>query len=210
MNQTIDQQFFTPRPLITVAVLPNAELEAQAVRAVLEYLDYAVIVHWIGTPGDFLTVLGQGDTAPRYLVITGHGDENDGFYLGEYADFIDISMLRNHYLPAEAIAPVVNLPGCTVIASACAAGVEKMGRAFSGRGALRAYIACRDYPDGSDMLVFLVNFFHGLMRKHLSDHDAWRHALITTDAPEVYATSYFHGDGTEDRFQPDTGENEAR
>lgn len=209
MNQTIDQQFFTPRPPISIAVLPNADLEAQAMRAVLENLGYVVIVHWIGTPGDFLTVLGQGDGAPRYLLIAGHGDENDGFYLGEYADFIDTSMLRRHYLPAEAIAPVVNLPDCTVIASACAVGVEAMGRAFTGRGTVRAYIACRAYPDGSDMLMFLVSFFHALMRKHLSDHDAWRHALITTDAPEVYAISYFHGDGTEDRFQPDASRNEG-
>ncbi|MGQ9908954.1 MAG: hypothetical protein ACUVS2_08975 [Candidatus Flexifilum sp.] len=208
MNQTIDQQFFAPRPLINIAVLPDAALEAQAIRAVLEGLGYAVIAHWIGTPGDFLKVLGQGDDAPRYLLITGHGDEDDGFYLGEYADFIDTSMLRHHHLPAEAIAPIVNLPGCTVITTACAAGVEAMGRAFTGRGTVRAYIACRDYPDGGDMLVFVVNFFHALMRKHMSDREAWRHALHVTDAPEVYAISYFHKDGTEDRFQPDASRNE--
>jgi hypothetical protein len=114
MSRAIDQQFYTPRLPISIVALSNADYEAHAMRAVLEAFGCVVTIHWIGTPTDFLKVLGQGEAAPRYVLITGHGDEEKGCYLGEYAAFIDTSMLRDQYLPAEVIAVVVSLPGCTV------------------------------------------------------------------------------------------------
>jgi hypothetical protein len=152
MKRAIDEQFYTPRLPISIVALPDSELEAQAMRAILESLGCAVMIHWIGTPMDFLKVLGQGESAPRYLLVSGHGDEEKGYYLGEYADFIDTSMLRDHYLPADVLAPVINLPGCTVISSACASGVELMGCAFVKTGQIQAYIGYRVYPHGDDML----------------------------------------------------------
>jgi hypothetical protein len=116
--------------------------------------------------------LAQGNSAPRYLLICGHGDADKGFYFGEYAPFIDTSVLRDKHMPPEVIAPIVSLPGCTVISSACSAEVEKMGKAFTGSGKAAAYIACRTDPDGTAMLVFLVNFFYHLLGKKLSEHEA--------------------------------------
>jgi hypothetical protein len=195
----IDEKFFTPRLPVSIIALPNCDCETQAMRAVLEGLGCVVTVHWIGTPADFLTALGQGETVPRYLLICGHGDDEKGYYLGEYADFIDTSMLRDHYMPAEVIAPIVNLPDCTVVSSACAGGVERMGRAFTGTGKINAYIGCRIYPDGSDMLVYLINFFHAVLCKKLSDYDAWNRAMVATDQPDTYKISFFHADGSEQR-----------
>lgn len=208
MKPAIDEQFFTPRLPISIVALPDADHEAQAMRAVLEGFGCVVTIHWIGTPSDFLKVLGQGASAPRYLLLSGHGDDQKGYYLGEYADFIDTSMLRDHYLPAESIAPVVDLPGCTVISSACAGGVEAMGRAFVHTGRIKAYIACRDYPDGMDMLAFLVNLFHLILRKKLSDHDAWQRAMDLIGTPELYQMSFFHADGTEERYEQSKAANE--
>jgi hypothetical protein len=195
MRQAIDEQFYSPRLPINIVALPNCDWETQAMRAVLEGLGCVVTVHWIGTPADFLKVLG-------------HGDEEKGYYLGEYADFIDTSMLRDHHMPAEVIAPVVNLPGCTVVSSACAGGVEAMGRAFVGSGRINAYIGCRVYPNGDDMLVYLVNFFYGILRKKLSVHEAWQRAIVVTDQPEIYEISLFHADGTEERYSPEKPEKE--
>lgn len=209
MKPAIDEQFFTPRMPISIVVLPNADLEAQAIRATLEWFGCVVTVHWIGTPDDFLKVLGQGESAPRYLIISGHGDDEKGYYLGEYADFIDTSMLRDHHLPAEAIAPVVNLPDCTVISSACAGGVEAMGRAFVHTGQIKAYIGCRDYPNGSDMLAFVVNFFYLILRKKRSDHDAWQRAIAMIDTPEIDQMSFYYADGTEERYSSMTRITEA-
>lgn len=208
-HQPIDTQFYAPRLPVSIAGLPNAEGEAQAVRAALEWMGCTVLLHGIGMPQDFLKVLGQGEGAPRYLVISGHGDDQDGYYFGEYAPFLDVSMLRNQHLPAEVIAPVVNLPGCTVISSTCWGGVEAMARAFVTAGRVNAYIGCRDAPDGSDMLVYLVQFFHGVLRKKLSDHEAWKRAMIAVDQPDTYQMSYFHADGSEDRYEQHQGEIQA-
>lgn len=175
-------------------------------RELLEmFFNCVVTVHWIGTPADFLTVLGQGESAPRYLIIAGHGDADKGYYLGEYIEEIDTSMLRDQHMPAEVIAPVVNLPGCTVVTTACGGGAEAMGKAFTRNGKIRAYIGCRGYPDGTDMPVFLVNFFFYALRKKLSDREAWQKALRVVDNPAIYQISLYHGDGTVEHYEPEAG-----
>lgn len=200
MKFVIESQFDFPRLPIDIAALP-VDYEANALRALLEMLGCTVGIHWIGTPRDFLRVLAQEDTAPRYLLIAGHGDDDKGFYFGEYGEFIDTSMLREQHMPAEAIAPLVNLPGCTVISSACGSGVEAMGRAFTHKGKLNAYMGCRVYPEGTDMSAFLVNFFHNVLRRKLTDHEAWQKAMLATDQPAIYQMSFFHGNGVEERYQ---------
>jgi hypothetical protein len=197
-SQPIDTQFFKPLLHVGIAALYNS-YETQAMRALSEMLDCYVSLHRIGTPGDFLKVLSMGENAPRYLIITGHGDEA-GFDLGEYADFIDTSMLKGRYLPPEAVAPVVNLPGCTVISATCWGGIEPMGRAFTADGKVNAYIGCRRAPNGNAMCVFLVNFLHGVLDKKLSDRDAWLRAVAATDHSHIYEMSFFHPSGLEERY----------
>ena len=51
------------------------------------------------------------------------------------------------------------------------------------------------------MLIYLANFFHGILRKKLSDHDAWQRAMVVTDQQEIYEMSFFRSDGTEDRYE---------
>ena len=188
MKSPVDAQFFHPRLPIDIVALPNA-YEAQALRVLLEMFECVVTIHWIGTPTDFLKVLSQGDSAPPYLVIAGHGDDEKGYYLGEYADFIDTSMLKDQHLPAEVIAPLVDLPGCTVISSACGGGSEVMGRAFVHTGRIEAYLGCAVYPNGDDMCAFLVNFFYNLLRKKLTTCEAARRAVIAVDQPAYLAVA---------------------
>ncbi len=204
MSPVIESQFYAPRLPVNIVALPNA-YEAQAMRALIEMLGGVVTIHLIGTPGDFLTVLGQGETAPRYLLIAGHGDVEEGFWLDRYADFIDTSMLRGEYLPAEAIAPVVDLPGCTVIATSCGGGSAAMGRAFTQNGRIHAYIGSRVHT-GGEITVFVVNFFFNVMVKKMADRDAWRRAMVATDHPAIYQTSLYWPGGREERYE----EGEAR
>ncbi|HEX8682876.1 MAG TPA: hypothetical protein VF707_11215 [Ardenticatenaceae bacterium] len=201
MYAPIDTRFYHPLLPVNIVALPNGTREAHALRTLLEELLCVVTIHWIGTPTDFLTVLGQGDTAPRYLLIAGHGTAEEGYWLDRYADFIDTSMLRGEYLPAEAIEPFVNLPGCTVISTACGGGSEAMGRAFTGNGTLNAYLGCRIGPDGTAMHVFVVNFFFNVLHKKLTDRDAWHKAMLATDHPHIYQMSMYHTDGAEERFE---------
>jgi len=203
MQAPIDTQFYCPRLPISIVALPN-DFEARAMREMLEmYFNCVVTVHWIGTPTDFLKVLGQGESAPRYLIIAGHGDAEKGYYLGKYIPEIDTSMLRDEHMSAEAIAPAVNLPGCTVVTTSCGGGAEAMGKAFVHNGKIGAYIGCRGYPDGTDMPVFLVNFFFYVLRKNLSDREAWLKAMRVVDNPAIYQISFYHADGTVEHYDPD-------
>ena len=52
-----------------------------------------------------------------------------------------------------------------------------------------------------DMDVFVANFFFQVMRKGLSDRDAWWQAMRVTDQPDIYKMSFFHRDGREERYQ---------
>jgi len=201
MRPAIDTQFYAPRLPISIIALPN-DFEARGMREILEmFFNCVVTIHWIGTPMDFLKVLSQGETAPRYLLITGHGDEEKGYYLGEYIEEIDTSMLRDRHMPAEVIAPMVNLPGCTVISTTCGGGAQPMGEAFVQNGKIEAYIACRGYPHGTDMPIFLVNFFFYALRKNLSDRDAWKKAMLVVDNAAIYQMTIYHGDGTIERYE---------
>jgi len=112
-------------------------------------------------------------------------------------------MLRDGHMPAEAIAPVVNLPGCMVISSACGGGAEAMGEAFVHNGKIEVYIGCRVLPHGTDMTIFLVNYFFYALRKKLSDREAWNKAILVVDNPAIYKISFFHADGTVEHFDPD-------
>lgn len=200
MSQIVDERFDFPRIPVNLAVLPNGDMEAFALRSLLEALGCAVLTHWIGTPDDFLKVLAQGAEAPRYLVIAGHGNETGSFYMGEYADIVDTSMVKDQHLPPEAIAPIVNLPGCLIISTACSSGQREVARAFFQNEALGGYIACRISQNGTAMVVFLMNFFFGLFDKKLSEREAWRQAVKATDHPDIYQVSYFGPDGVEEQY----------
>lgn len=194
MWKPVDAEFDVPLLPVSIAAIAGDNIEF--LRAMLEALDCVVHLHAIGTPADFLKVLAQGERAPRYMLIMGHGTE-DGLYFGEYGlPSIDTSMLRNQCLPPDVIHEHINLPGCTVIGGFCMAGAPAMAAAFT-NGTLAAYIGCRAYPDAVPLNVFLVNFLFGVQSKQLSDRDAWQRAVAATDHEDTNQMSYFDSDGTE-------------
>ncbi len=170
-----------------------------AIRTVLEALRCVVLRHAVGTPGDFFQAIGQGPSAAQYVVINGHGSAC-GLYFGEYGrSDIDTSLLREGYLPAEAIERQVHLPSCTVISLCCEGGSEAMARAFLA-GRVSSYIGCRTETDSGAALVFLTNFFFRVVAKQLSYRDAWYQAVSATDYPDIHRFSYYDGEGGEERF----------
>lgn len=197
MWSPIDSKFYDPRLPVGIVALPG-QSESAGMRQYLELLNCVVAVHWIGTPMDFLQVIAQGDQAPRYLIINGHGAE-EGIYLGEYISAIDTSMLQGQYLPARVVREHVHLPGCTVLTLICHGGSEPMARAFLA-GQVAGYMGCRIEPDGTASTVFMVNFFYNVIGKGLSDRDAWHRAVETTDHEDIYAMNYFHADSREEQY----------
>jgi hypothetical protein len=174
MWKPIDTEFFFKYRPVAIAPHGNAGDDSRFVRTLLEQLGAVVLLHQIGTPGDFLRVISQGQQAAPYLVICGHGDE-DGLVFGEYAPNIDTSMLIDGKMPPKCIAEHVNLPDCVVINTACYAGREPMADAFM-KGGLKAYIGSVDAPEFFLEPLFLAHFFYRLLTAHGSERQAWEHA----------------------------------
>lgn len=169
----VDEKFYAPKTPVAVVAVGEAG-EALLVRSILENLGAAVLLHLIGTPEDFLRVIEQGDAAPRYMVICGHGDAN-GLIFGEYGDEIGVTSLDRGSMPPKAIAERVKLPGTVVVSTACATGSKAFGGAFLAGGA-SAYIASPDYPEGDATGLFVHILFHQLLRRGEPPVDALRHA----------------------------------
>ena len=196
MWKPVDTEFFVPLLPVSVVYISGGGMELT--RAALEALGCVVLTHRVGTPSDFLRVLGQGDQAPRYMVILGHGDEN-GLVFGEYDATVDVSMLRGGNLPPEAIQVHGNLPGCTVISYSCGGGTDATARAFLA-GGVAGYIGCRAEVQTVALTLFLFHFLFGALHKKLPDADAWRQAVLAVDHPEVDQMHFWHGDGREEPF----------
>jgi hypothetical protein len=167
-----DTRFHAPSLPVALARLPGA---ADETRALLEALGCVVLAHRIATPGDLLQVLGQGETAPRYLVIDGHGTEA-GLWFGAFGTGIDTALMRGEYLPWDAFTGRVHLPGCTVVAACCYGGNPRLVQAMLTGGAVGC-IASPDAVDGRVMTVFLVNLFYALTGLGLDNSTACRHAV---------------------------------
>jgi hypothetical protein len=167
----IDETFYRPRTPVAVIAIGEAN-EALLVRSALESLGAAVLLHLIGTPEDFLRVIEQGETAPRYIVICGHGDES-GLIFGEYGGGIDVTPLEHGSMPPGVIAGRVNLPGRIVISTACGTGSRAFGEAFL-KGRAAAYIAPDGYPEAADAALFVHILFHQILRKGASADLAFR------------------------------------
>jgi hypothetical protein len=60
-------------PLSLVVVL-YSDLEAIALRIILEYFNYRVEIHWIGSRPQFLEVLKGNIPTFHYIVLSCHGD----------------------------------------------------------------------------------------------------------------------------------------
>ena len=118
----VDTEFFGPKTPIAIACVHDSN--GFAYRPLLESLGAATLLHNIGTPGDFLKVLAQEDTAPPFLVISGHGG-NQGIVFGDYVKGIDVSMLIDGFMPPHAIAVRVRPPGCAIVHFACDGGTRE-------------------------------------------------------------------------------------
>lgn len=197
-----DADFYTPRLPVSVVQLPN-RYEAPAMRVLVEMTPCVVLLHNIGGPSDFVKVIAQGENAPRYMILVGHGTPK-GIYFGRYgADpgcpEIDVSMLRDEHMPPESVRAHCKLPGCTVLSTCCLGGDDSMAQAFLAGGAT-SYIGCRTYANTVANNIFVANFFFGVFSKKLSDRDAWHQAVAACDHTDINQMSYFHSDGREERF----------
>ncbi|WP_427895728.1 hypothetical protein ACQHIV_17890 [Kribbella sp. GL6] len=128
---------------LTIIALGDA-LEANAVRATLEGLNYRTTTHWIGSRTELAKLLAGDLPTDDTVVLSCHGD--DGTILVPEEPPITADDLRTHG----------QLAGKTIINLGCETG--RLAPAFHAAGAAH-YIAPSDAPDGTAALAFVTNFF---------------------------------------------------
>ena len=199
MWQPVDTQFDVPQlPVSIVRLLGAQQGSGDLLRLIVETLDCIVLTHAPGTPLDFLKTIAVGEDSARYMIILGHGTAN-GIWFGHYNIAEDTSMLHEEYLPVAVMQQHVNLPGCTVINACAESNCKPIADAFL-RGGVAAYIACQTPPAQMPMHIFIYNFINGVLRKRLSDRDAWQYAASASDDENVRQIHYFHPDGNVERL----------
>ena len=202
MWKPVNTEYYFPQVPASVVNL-YSKSGADHLRFTLEAHNCAVLLHRPNSVADFLKIISQGESAPRYMIIETHGLQEGicfwQFYEIEKDKEFDKSLLHNDCLPPNVIRQHTNLPGCTVINTGCYGGLRPMAEAFLA-GGVSAYIGCR-IAYGTD---FLTHFLDGALgdageTDQLSDRDAWRRAvdIIRNEAGRQF--SYFHSDGREER-----------
>ncbi|RAV09402.1 hypothetical protein [Paenibacillus contaminans] len=72
MWNPVDTKFYAPKLPVAIAAVGDST-EAHFIRTVLEQFNVVTLLHAIGTPVDFLNVIGQKENAPkrrRFLLCT--------------------------------------------------------------------------------------------------------------------------------------------
>ena len=170
----IEEDQIPPQTPVSLVAIGDCG-EALLIRAILENMNALVTTHFIGKPTDFLRVVSGEYGAPRYLVISAHGN----------SDGIDISALKDGSMPAFSLNGIVRLPGTVVFSTACTSGRPEFANTFLSGGA-STYIATDDFPDGSDVPLILHMLFHQLL--HLG-HDlgaSWQHTVEHVEAARSF------------------------
>ena len=187
----IDTQFFGPKTPIAIACIHDHE-NALVFRRLLEGLGAVTLFHNIGTPEDFLKVIEQEESAPPYLVISGHGGDHGIQFGDDYMEGIDVSSLLGGSLPPSSISERVRLPGSVIVNITCDGGSQEMADAFLSGGA-KAYIGTDPNPMTVEHPIFLGHFFHSIIRRNRTPFEAWEKAAAYDNRSCFY--HFFDKDG---------------
>ncbi|MBY0597175.1 hypothetical protein [Bacillus bingmayongensis] len=171
---------------IALVVGDNSDLEAQSLRATLEYFGARVITYWIGRPRDLMDVL-SGEILYKdieYIIFCFHGDE-DEFVMGELGkDVYEEDEPRGNFGVTE-ISQYARLHNKYIINSGCTLGDPKLAKAFLDSGA-KTYIGSTDYVDGNAALMFTIRLFYGIINLQKTIDDAFQDAKLLDDETRTF------------------------
>lgn len=137
---------------ISLIMVSYTDLEAIALRSVMEYFNYRVEVHRIGSRPQFLEILNGNIPTYRYLIFSCHGDETG------------ILVPYQEPVSATDLAAIVRLPGKIIVNLGCLTGTEPIAKAFL-EGGCEAYIAPVNFIEGNAALLFAIHLFYFLGAK---------------------------------------------
>ena len=138
----------------------GAALENIAIRSVLEYFGYIVIMCNIGRPQDYFDIFsGKQIFNYDYSIIGCHGDDGKIIVpiLGENVYYPN--ECRNN-IGYEELQGLVKIKDKTVICTGCTTGAGELYKEFNRNNNI--FVAPTDYIEGNGSLLFIVNLFYHL------------------------------------------------
>ncbi|PFZ09222.1 delta-aminolevulinic acid dehydratase [Bacillus pseudomycoides] len=148
---------------IGLVVDDNSDLEAQSLRATLEYFGAKVVTYWIGRPRDLMDVLSGKSLYEDidYIVFCFHGEEG-GFVMGELGEAVYEEDEPRENSGVDEIKQYAKLHNIYIINSSCTLGNPKLVKAFLNSG-VQTYIGSTDYVDGTAAFMFTIRLFYGII-----------------------------------------------
>ena len=144
----------------TVAIINIESGNEEALRQMLEYFGYTVVMYEVGRPQHFIDLLaGKLLTKFDFIVISCHGEDGEIIMpeLGEDIYYPDEP--RGNFGFNE-INKYLTWKDTCIISIGCTTGDENLAKAFAKNN--NTYIAPTDYIEGDSTLMFAVLFFYYL------------------------------------------------
>ncbi|HHW36493.1 MAG TPA: delta-aminolevulinic acid dehydratase [Bacillales bacterium] len=177
-----------PELYVTLAVGPNCDGAAFALRSALEYFGVRVNIHWMGgRPNDLVSVLSGEDREEKmdYLILYFHGDEGR-FCIPELDDGdYEANEPKGEFFGAEEVIRYSKLNDVKVIAAGCTLGVEQLASAFLKSGC-HSYLGPDDYIDGNANLLFLIRFMYEIINNNKNQQEAFEIAKSLDNETLMY------------------------
>lgn len=164
----------------------NSDLEAQSIRASLEYFGARVITYWIGRPKDFIEVISSKNVFNdiNYIIFCFHGEEGK-FVMEELGEDIYEQDEPRGYFGAEEIYKYAKLHNTHIVNSGCTLGEQKLAESFLRSGA-KSYIGSIDYVDGNAALMFTIRLFYGLISYEKTLEEAFQEAKLINEETHTF------------------------
>lgn len=168
---------------ILIINLSDTGKEAEALRQVLENMQYFVGMKNIGRPGHFAEVLGgKVPFDPDFIIISCHG-ENGKITMPVLSEEVYLKdELRNDF-SYEEITRHLKFTGKIIINLGCTTGVRDMAAAFSQNN---IYIAPWDCVEGKAAVFFTIKLFYELSSKGQDINAAYMSAKNTDEETELF------------------------
>ena len=168
---------------VLIVNLEGTGNEAEALRQVLERMNFFVGVKNIGRPGDFMEVLaGEMPFDPDCIIISCHGD-NGKIIMPALGESVYRKDEPRGDFSSKEIAQFLKISGKTIINLGCTTGRNDMASAFS---ANNTYVAPFDYIEGNAALFFTIKLFYELASKQCEIQAAYLSAKETDDETRLF------------------------
>ncbi|MGH0676210.1 delta-aminolevulinic acid dehydratase [Bacillus luti] len=163
---------------VAIVVSFNSNLEAQSIRASLEYFGARVVTYWIGRPKEFIDILsGKGlYNDINYVVFCFHGEEGK-FVMEELGEDIYEQDETRGYFGAAEIYKYAKLHNTHIVNSGCTLGEQKLAESFLRSGA-KSYIGSIDYVDANAALMFTIRLFYGVINHKKTLEEVFQEASL--------------------------------